>query len=76
MQWKFPRYQSTSVFPTTSNTRRIVDAFFRIAEPQRRAAMHLGHTWYVDIILLVEFGVLLRHELLGVRVDQFFRDPR
>ena len=42
-QWKFPRYQSTNVFPNTSD----VEAFFRIAAPQRRAAMHLGHTWYV-----------------------------
>ena len=41
------RYQSTSVFPTSSNTRRIVEAFLRIAVPQRRAAMHLGHTWYI-----------------------------
>ena len=27
--------------------RRIVEAFLRIAAPQRRAAMHLGHTWYI-----------------------------
>ena len=24
-----------------------VATFFRIAEPQRRAAKHLGHTWYI-----------------------------
>ena len=24
-----------------------VEAFFRIAVPQRRAAKHLGHTWYI-----------------------------
>ena len=36
-----------SVFPTSSNTRRIVEAFLRIAVPQRRAAKHLGHTWYI-----------------------------
>ena len=41
------RYQSISFFPTTSNTRRIVEAFLRIAVPQRRAAKHLGHTWYI-----------------------------
>ena len=45
-QWKFPRYQSTSVIPTSSDTWRDVEAFFRIAEPQRRAAKHLGHTWF------------------------------
>ena len=26
---------------------RDVEAFIRIAAPQRRAAMHLGHTWYI-----------------------------
>ena len=46
-QWKFPRYQSTSVFPNTSDTWRDVETFLRIAAPQRRAAMHLGHTWYI-----------------------------
>ena len=46
-QWKVPRYQSTSVIPTSSDTWRIVEAFFRIAAPQRRAAKHLGHTWYI-----------------------------
>ena len=34
-------------FPLLSNTRGIVKAFFRIAAPQRRAAKHLGHTWYI-----------------------------
>ena len=46
-QWKFPRYQSTSVIPTSSNTWRDVETFFHNAEPQRRAAKHLGHTWYI-----------------------------
>ena len=46
-QWKFPRYQSTNVIPCTSDTWRDVATFFRIAEPQRRTAMHLGHTWYI-----------------------------
>ena len=46
-QWKFPRYQSTSVFPTSSDTGRDVETSFRVAEPQRRAAKHLGHTWYI-----------------------------
>ena len=30
---------------TSSNTCRDVETFFRIAEPQRRAAKHLGHSW-------------------------------
>ena len=42
-QWKFPRYQSTSVFPTSSNTWRNAKPFFWSAEPQRRAAKHLVH---------------------------------
>ena len=46
-QWKFSRYQSTSVILTSSDTWRNVEAFFRIAAPQRRAAKNLGHTWYI-----------------------------
>ena len=46
-QWKSPRYQSTSVFPTSSDTWGHVKTFIRIAEPQRRATKHLGHTWYI-----------------------------
>ena len=42
-----PRYQSTSVIPTSSDTWGHVKTFFRIAVPQRRAAKHLGHTWYI-----------------------------
>ena len=38
---------STSVIPTSSNSWRDVATFFRIAEPQRRVAKHLGHTWYI-----------------------------
>ena len=46
-QWTFPRCQSTCVIPTSSNTWRDVETLFRNAEPQRRAAKHLGHTWYI-----------------------------
>ena len=46
-QWKFPRYQSTSVIPTSSNSWRNAKTFFWSAEPQRRAAKHLGHTWCI-----------------------------
>ena len=34
-------------FPNTSDTWRDVEAFFRIAAPQGRAAKHLGHTRYI-----------------------------
>ena len=47
-KWKFPRYQSASVIPTSSNSWSNVMPFFRSAGPQRRAAKHLGHTWYVQ----------------------------
>ena len=34
-------------FPPHPILEGIVEAFFRNAEPQRRAAKHLGHTWYI-----------------------------
>ena len=46
-QWKFPRYQSTSAIHTSSNSWRNAKSFFWSAEPQRRAAKYLGHTWYM-----------------------------
>ena len=58
-QWKLPNYQSTSVFPTTSDTWRDVEAFARIAAPQRRAAKHLGHTWYIGNFFF--FQIQMRH---------------
>ena len=44
---KFPRYQSTSVIPTSSSSWENAKPFSGNAEPQRRAAKHLGHTWYI-----------------------------
>ena len=46
-QWKFSRYQSTNVIPTSSDSWRNAKPFFWSAEPQRRAAKHLGHTWKI-----------------------------
>ena len=46
-QWTFPRCQSTSVIPSSSNAWRNAMPFFWNAEPQRRAAKHLGHAWYI-----------------------------
>ena len=51
-QWKFPRYQSTSVIPTSSNSWRNAKPFFWSAEPQRRAAKHLWHTWYIGNVFV------------------------
>ena len=34
-------------FPPHPIPERNVETFFHIAEPQRRAANHLGHTWYI-----------------------------
>ena len=46
-QWTIPRYQSTCVFPIFSRSWRNAKPFFWNAEPQRRAAKHLGHAWYI-----------------------------
>ena len=46
-QWKFPRYQSTSVFPISSSSLWNAKPFSGNAEPQWWAAKHLGHTWYI-----------------------------
>ena len=39
--------QSTSVFPTSSNSWRNARPSYRNAEPQGRAAKHLGLAWYI-----------------------------
>ena len=46
-QWTIPRCQSTSALPTSSNSWRNAKPFFGRAEPQRRAAKYLAHTWYI-----------------------------
>ena len=43
----FSRSQSASVIPSSSNSWRNAKTFFWSAEPQRRAAKHLGHAWYI-----------------------------
>ena len=45
-QWTIPRCQSTSVFPTSSRSWWNAKPFSGTAEPQKRAAKQLGHTWY------------------------------
>ena len=60
-QWKFPRNQSTNVFPNTSDTWRDVEAFLHIAAPQRRAAMHLGHMVFRETFLQIHMHL---HQLL------------
>ena len=51
-QWTFPCYQSTCVFPTSSNSWGNAEPFYRNAEPQRRTAKHLGHAWHIGDIIL------------------------
>ena len=46
-QWTILRYQSTSVFPTSSRPWWNAKPFSGNAEPQRKAAKYLGHTWYI-----------------------------
>ena len=43
-QWTIPRCQSTSVFPTSPRSWWNAKPFSGNAEPQKRAAKHLGHT--------------------------------
>ena len=45
--WKIPRYQSTSVIPTSPSSWWNAKPFSRNPEPQKWAAKHLGHTWYI-----------------------------
>ena len=35
-------------FPPSSNSWRTAEPFYRNAEPRRRAAKHLGLTWYIE----------------------------
>ena len=63
----FPRYQSTSVFPTSSNSWWNAKPFYRNAEPQRRAAKHLGHTWYIGKCLCKSNGVCF--STLSARIE-------
>ena len=44
---QFPRYQSSSVFPTFSKSWRNAKPFSGNAEPQHWAAKYLGHAWYI-----------------------------
>ena len=44
---EIPTLPVDSVIPTSSNSWENAKPFYRNAEPQRRAAKHLGHTWYI-----------------------------
>ena len=46
-QWTIPRYQSPSVFPTSSRSRWNAKPFSGNVEPQTWAAKYLGYTWYI-----------------------------
>ena len=57
--WKFPRYQSTSVFPTWSNSWRNAKPFYRNAEPGRQA---FGTRMvYRETFLQVQLRLLQHH---------------
>ena len=60
-QWTFPRYQSTCVFPTSSNSWWNAKPFYRNAQPQRWSAKHLGHAWYIGKRFLQVQLCLLQH---------------
>ena len=66
-QWKFPRYQSTSVVPTSSSS-------WWNAEPQRRAAKHLGtHMVFRETFLSIQ---MRRHQHLTLKnwISGFHRE--
>ena len=46
-QWKFTRYQSTNVFPSTSSFWRIIEAFIHSAATHWWAAKYLGYIRYI-----------------------------
>ena len=57
---------------TLSNTRRIVEAFLRLAAQQRRAAKYLGYTWYIgkrflQIHLHLHELLVLKNCINGIR---------
>ena len=67
-QWTIPRFQSTSVFPTSSRSLWNAKPFFRNAEPQRWAAKHLGHTMvYRETFLQIQQR-LLQHFIRKSRI--------
>ena len=56
-QWTIPRYWSTSVTPTFSRSWRNAKSFSGNAEPQRKAARHLGHAWCIGKRFCKSIGV-------------------
>ena len=60
-QWSIPRYQSTSVFRTSSSSWWNAKPFYRNAEPQKWAAKYLGHTWKIGKRFLQIQRRLLQH---------------
>ena len=66
-----PRYQSTSVFPSSSNSWRNAESFYWNAEPERRAAKHLGHTWYIGKRFCIYSCVLFSPLSAGIESMEF-----
>ena len=56
-QWTIPRYQTTSVFPTSSRSWRNAKPYSGNAEPQQWAAKYLGHAWYIGKLFCKSNGV-------------------
>ena len=57
--------------PTSSNTWRDVETFFRNAEPQRRAAKHLVHAWYIGKRFCKSDGVFFSTLSAGIESMEF-----
>ena len=56
-QWTIPRWQSTSVFPTSFSSWRNAKPFSGNAEPQQWAAKYLGHAWCIGKRFCKSIGV-------------------
>ena len=65
-QWTIPRYQSNSVFSHLIQI--FAKPFFWNAEPQKRTAKYLGHTWYIGKRFLQIQRRLLQHLMRKNRI--------
>ena len=71
-QWTIPRYQSTSVFTTSSRSWWNAKPSSGNVEPQRRAAKYLGHTVLFGKRFVQIQRLLLQHLIRKSRIHPFF----
>ena len=64
------------VFPTSSNSWWNAEPIYRTAEPQRWAAKHLGHTWYIGERFCKSSCVLFRTLSAGIESMEFWKSEK